>query len=156
LLLPRGRLPGRGSAWNWIGMKSMPAHSPSPDADTDRRLLLLHADDNVLVTRAPIAAGEPILVGGVVGSAISPVVKICANPEIYRRMHEDMDVDAGRILGGAAELAEVGQEIRDLVVSLGCGTRTCSEELGHQEFILTYKSFEPIGPACLPTSASGS
>jgi altronate hydrolase len=27
---------------------------------------------------------------------------------------------------------------------------TKSEELGHTEFILTYKSFEPIGPACLP------
>jgi altronate dehydratase large subunit len=88
--------------------------------------------------------------GSVVGSAVSPVVKICANPETYRRMHEDMDVDAGRILEGSAELAEVGQEIRDLVVSLGAGARTCSEELGHQEFILTYKSFEPIGPACLP------
>ncbi|WP_216856075.1 UxaA family hydrolase [Acidisphaera sp. S103] len=88
--------------------------------------------------------------GSVVGSAISPVVKICANPETYRRMHEDMDVDAGRILEGRAELAEVGQEIRDLVVSLGNGTKTCSESLGHQEFILTYKSFEPIGPSCLP------
>jgi altronate hydrolase len=87
--------------------------------------------------------------GSVVGSAISPVVKICANPETYRRMQEDMDVDAGRILAGGAELAEVGQEIRDLVVSLGQGARTCSETLGHQEFILTYKSFEPIGPACL-------
>jgi altronate dehydratase large subunit len=88
--------------------------------------------------------------GSVVGSAVSPVVKICANPETYRRMQEDMDVDAGRILEGGAELAEVGQEIRDLVVSLGQGARTCSEELGHQEFILTYKSFEPIGPSCLP------
>jgi altronate hydrolase len=88
--------------------------------------------------------------GSVVGSAISPVVKICANPETYRRMREDMDVDAGRILAGDAELAEVGQEIRDLVVSLGRGARTCSEALGHQEFILTYKSFEPIGPSCLP------
>ena len=88
--------------------------------------------------------------GSVVGSAVSPVIKICANPETYRRMHEDMDVDAGRILEGRAELAEVGQEIRDLVVSLGRGARTCSEQLGHQEFILTYKSFEPIGPSCLP------
>ena len=86
----------------------------------------------------------------VVGSAISPVVKICANPETYRRMSEDMDVDAGRILEGRAGLGEVGTEIRDLVVSLGQGGKTKSEELGHQEFILTYKSFEPLGPACLP------
>jgi altronate hydrolase len=90
--------------------------------------------------------------GSVVGSAISPVVKICANPETYRRMADDMDVDAGRILDGRASLDAVGAEIRDLVVSLGEGGRTKSEELGHQEFILTYKSFEPIGPACLPAT----
>jgi altronate dehydratase len=36
----------------------------APDADADRRLLLLHADDNVLVTRAPIEAGEMIQIGG--------------------------------------------------------------------------------------------
>ena len=41
--------------------------------------------------------------GSVVGSAISPVIKICANPETYRRMADDMDVDAGRILEGDAE-----------------------------------------------------
>jgi altronate hydrolase len=29
-----------------------------------------------------------------------------------------------------------------------------SESLGHQEFILTYKAFDPIGPACLPLSAN--
>jgi altronate hydrolase len=90
--------------------------------------------------------------GSVVGSAISPVVKICANPETWRRMEDDMDVDAGRILEGRATLDEVGREIYDLVLGLAGGGRTRSEELGHQEFILTYKSFEPIGPACLPAA----
>ena len=90
--------------------------------------------------------------GSVVGSAISPVVKICANPETYRRMADDMDVDAGRIMEGKATLDEVGHEIRDLVIGLGEGGRTKSEELGHREFILTYKSFEPIGPSCLPAA----
>jgi altronate hydrolase len=90
--------------------------------------------------------------GSVVGSAIAPVVKICANPETYRRLADDMDVDAGRILEGKGTLDEVGREIRDLVLALGEGRRTRSEELGHQEFILTYKTFEPIGPACLPAA----
>ena len=90
--------------------------------------------------------------GSVVGSAISPVIKICANPETYRRMGDDMDIDAGRILAGEATLDEVGREIRDLVLGLAEGRRTRSEELGHQEFILTYKTFEPIGPACLPAA----
>ena len=91
--------------------------------------------------------------GSVVGSAISPVVKICANPETYRRMEDDMDVDAGKILHGAATLDEVAGEILGRVLAVGRGQPTCSEELGHQEFILGYKSFEPIGPACLPTGA---
>jgi altronate hydrolase len=104
-----------------------------------------------------IACGSHVVLfvtgrGSVVGSAISPVVKICANPETFRRMRDDMDVDAGRILEGDATLDEVGREIRDLVVSLGAGGRTRSEELGHQEFQLVYKSFEPLGPACLPAA----
>src|SRR5688572_8199929 len=55
--------------------------------------------------------------GSVVGSAISPVIKICANPETYRRMSEDMDIDAGRILEGRATLEEVGTEIYERVVA---------------------------------------
>ncbi len=88
--------------------------------------------------------------GSVVGSAISPVVKVCANPETYDRLADDMDVNAGRILRGDATLDEVGGEIRDKLLGLACGARTRSEDLGHQEFILTYKSFEPAGPSCLP------
>lgn len=90
--------------------------------------------------------------GSVVGSAISPVLKVCANPNTFQRMREDMDVNAGRILSEHASLDEVGIEIRDKLVGLGNGARTKSEELGHQEFVLTYKSFEPLGPACLPNA----
>lgn len=88
--------------------------------------------------------------GSVVGSAISPVIKVCANPDTYRRLSEDMDVNAGRILEGEASIDEVGEEILARIVEVASGTRSASEELGHQEFILTYKSFEPAGPACLP------
>ncbi len=88
--------------------------------------------------------------GSVVGSAISPVIKVCANPETYQRLADDMDVNAGRILEGRATLDEVGEEIFQRVMAVAAGERSVSEALGHQEFILTYKSFEPIGPACLP------
>jgi altronate hydrolase len=88
--------------------------------------------------------------GTVVGSAISPVVKVCANPETYRRMADDMDVDAGRILEGRATLDDVGRELFDFLLAAAGGSATASERLGHQEFILTYKHFEPIAPACLP------
>jgi altronate hydrolase len=88
--------------------------------------------------------------GSVVGSAISPVIKVCANPATYERLAEDMDVNAGRILTGQASIEDVGAEIVDLVARVANGECTKSEDLGHQEFILTYKQFEPIGPRCLP------
>jgi altronate hydrolase len=59
-------------------------------------------------------------------------------------------VNAGRILSDGASLDEIGAQILERVEAVAAGERTRSEELGHQEFILTYKSFEPIGPACLP------
>jgi len=88
--------------------------------------------------------------GSVVGSALAPVIKIAANPHMYDRLTEDMDINAGAVLNGATTLEAVGQAIYDKVIALGSGEQSQSEKLGHQEFILTYKSFEPIGPACLP------
>jgi altronate hydrolase len=105
-----------------------------------------------------IACGAHLLLfstgrGSVVGSAISPVIKVCANPSTYMRMSDDMDVDAGRILEGRASLDEVGREIYRLVQRVAAGQKTKSEELGHQEFVLMYKTFEPLGPACFPSAA---
>ncbi len=105
-----------------------------------------------------IACGSHVVLfstgrGSVVGSAISPVIKICGNPRTFRRMEDDMDINAGAILEGAATLEAVGQEIAELVRAVAAGAATKSEQLGHQEFILTYKSFTPIGPSCLPSAA---
>lgn len=88
--------------------------------------------------------------GSVVGSAISPVIKICANPQTYERMSDDMDINAGTILTGISTIDEVAEEIFGDILLVAAGKKSCSEELGHLEFILTYKTFTPIGPACLP------
>lgn len=90
--------------------------------------------------------------GSVVGSAVSPVIKVCANPDTYARMADDMDVNAGRIISGKDTVADVGDEIFELVGRVAGGQPTVSEALGHQEFLLTYKTFEAIGPACLPAA----
>jgi len=87
--------------------------------------------------------------GSVVGSAVSPIIKVCANPATYRHLRDDMDIDAGRILEDRGTLEELGREVVDCVLRTAAGQPTASELLGHQEFILTYKSFEPLGPACL-------
>src|SRR5215468_1135107 len=118
--------------------------------DGEPRFGFPNISDNAEIAEL-IACGSHLILfttgrGSVVGSAISPVIKVCANPDTYERMADDMDVNAGRILHGG-ELDDVGREIYDLVQRLASGEQSKSEALGHQEFILTYKQFEPIGPA---------
>ena len=89
--------------------------------------------------------------GSVVGSAISPVIKICANPETFIRLQGDMDINAGAIIAGHQTIDAVGEEIAHMVEQVAGGATSASERLGHQEFILTYKSFDkPMGPSCFP------
>jgi altronate hydrolase len=122
--------------------------------DGEPRFGFPNINDNAEIAEL-IACGSHVILfttgrGSVVGSAISPVIKVCANPETYKRMSDDMDVNAGKILRLEATVDEVGNEIYDKVLEVASGEPSCSEALGHQEFVLTYKSFEPIGPACLP------
>ncbi len=103
-----------------------------------------------------IACGSHLILfstgrGSVVGSAISPVIKVCANPETYRNLSEDMDIDAGRILANRGTLETLGAELFEYTQAIARGARTKSEALGHQEFVLGYKSFEPLGPSCFPS-----
>ena len=102
-----------------------------------------------------IACGSHIVLfstgrGSVVGSAISPVIKVCANPETYRNMADDMDIDAGSILEHRGTLKNLGEQLFQCTLDVACGRPSKSEALGHQEFVLGYKSFEPIGPSCFP------
>lgn len=125
--------------------------------DGEPRFGFPNINDNTEIAEL-IACGSHLVLfstgrGSVVGSAISPVIKVCANPGTWRRMGEDMDVDAGRILLGEATLDEVGDEIVALIGAVASGMPTKSEALGHREFIMGYKSFEPVGPACLPAVA---
>jgi altronate hydrolase len=122
--------------------------------DGEVRFGFPNINDNAEIAEL-IACGSHVILfttgrGSVVGSAISPVIKVCANPETYRRMSDDMDVDAGKILEGRGTLDSVGSEIFDLSLAVARGEKSKSEALLHQEFVLTYKSFEPIGPSCLP------
>ena len=123
--------------------------------DGEVRFGFPNINDNAEIAEL-IACGSHVILfatgrGSVVGSVISPVVKVCANPETYRHMSDDMDINAGRILEGEATLPEVGAEVYDYTMNVAAGQPTCSEALGHQEFVLTYKHFEgAAGPSCFP------
>jgi altronate hydrolase len=75
--------------------------------------------------------------GSVLGCRPTPSIKLATNTEMYQRMAEDMDLNCGRIVDGTASLAEVGEEILELVIAVASGRQTVSEELdlGQDEFI---------------------
>lgn len=68
--------------------------------------------------------------GSVFGCRPAPSIKVATNTEMYERMSEDMDVNAGRIVDGTATLEDVGQELFDLVLAVASGEQAVSEELG--------------------------
>ncbi|MFI1744375.1 UxaA family hydrolase [Thalassobellus sediminis] len=80
--------------------------------------------------------------GSVVGSAISPVIKVCGNPKTYENLAGDMDINSGKIITEGASLDTLGDEIYMLIEEVINGQQTKSEMLGHQEFGLGYKYFE--------------
>ena len=79
--------------------------------------------------------------GSVAGSAISPVVKVCSNPETYERMRDDMDIDAGAIIAKGLSFNDIRNEILGCLEQVCAGQTTKSEALGHREYSLGYKSF---------------
>lgn len=122
--------------------------------DGEVRFGFPNINDNAEIAEL-IACGAHVIVfttgrGSVVGSAISPVIKVCSNPETFARMEEDMDINAGLIVEGKARIEDVGSTILEHLRAVVSGQPSKSEGLGHQEFVMTYKSFEPAGPSCFP------
>lgn len=73
--------------------------------------------------------------GSAIGFPTIPVIKISTNSHTYRRMMDNMDINAGRIADGEATVQQIGHEIFDFVLKVASGERTCSEKLGHKEFV---------------------
>lgn len=73
--------------------------------------------------------------GSAIGFPSIPVVKIATNSHTYRRMTDNMDVNAGAIADGERTIQQVGQEIFDLILRVASGEKTCAERLGHKEFV---------------------
>ena len=97
--------------------------------------------DPVSIT-GEIASGCNIAVfttgrGSVFGSKPAPCIKIATNSEMYRRMSDDMDINAGRIIDDGATIEQVGQEIFDLLLEVASGRPSLSEAqgLGDHEFV---------------------
>jgi altronate hydrolase len=75
--------------------------------------------------------------GSAFGSKPSPTIKVATNSEMFARMTEDMDINAGRILTDGVSVEAMGREIYDMWLRVASGERTKSElqGLGDYEFV---------------------
>ncbi len=75
--------------------------------------------------------------GSAFGSKPAPTIKIATNSEMYARMTEDMDVNAGDILTGGSSVEAKGREIYEMILRVASGEATKSEAqgLGDHEFV---------------------
>ena len=72
--------------------------------------------------------------GGTFGHAIVPFIKVTGNPETYRRMPYDMDINAGTILTGEESMESVGKKIFNKMIDVASGKPTLGEALGYDNF----------------------
>ena len=75
--------------------------------------------------------------GSAFGSKPSPCVKIATNTEMYTRLIDDMDINAGAMLTEDLSLEEKGCEIYQLLLDVASGRQSKSEAqgLGDYEFV---------------------
>ena len=75
--------------------------------------------------------------GSAFGSKPSPCVKIATNTEMYTRLIDDMDINAGAMLTEDLSLEEKGREIYQLLLDIASGRQSKSEAqgLGDYEFV---------------------
>jgi altronate dehydratase large subunit len=91
-----------------------------------------------------VAAGAQVVVfttgrGSTTGHAIAPVVKVTGNPDTFKNLEDNMDVNAGLILNGGEALTSVGERIFKTVMDVASGRLTKAERLGYRDFIV-YRS----------------
>jgi altronate hydrolase len=75
--------------------------------------------------------------GSAFGAKPSPSMKVATNTEMYNRMTDDMDINAGRMLTDGASLEDVGREIYEMWLRMASGEQSKSEAqgLGDYEFV---------------------
>jgi len=119
---------------------------PYGRAPTAKGLVVMDTSGNDLESvTAMVAGGAQVVLfttgrGTPVGNPIAPVIKVASNTPLYERMRDDMDLNAGVVLGGET-IPEVGRRIFEHLLQVAAGQPTCAERWGHREFAI-----EPLGP----------
>lgn len=111
-------------------------------ARSERGLFLMYGPGYDQESIPPLVAGGCQVIcfttgrGTGIGSAIAPVIKIASNSVMYRRMQDDIDVNAGAMIDQNVSLEEMGRRIFEEVAAVASGKQTRAELNGHREFTI--------------------
>ena len=86
-----------------------------------------------------VAGGCQIIVfttgmGTPVGIAVAPVIKVISNTPTYKRMKDNIDINAGTILERTETIEKVGEQIYNMILQVCSGQKTKAEVLGESQF----------------------
>ncbi|WP_213973971.1 UxaA family hydrolase [Tepidanaerobacter acetatoxydans] len=65
--------------------------------------------------------------GNPIGFPIVPVIKVASNDNLYKRMQDDIDVNAGKLLGNYT-FSDIQKELIDLLIRVADGAKTKAEQ----------------------------
>lgn len=106
----------------------------------DRGLYIMDTPGQDIESMTGMVAGGAQLVvfttgrGTPTGNPLAPVIKICGNPETFKKMEDNLDINAGEIIDGLKTVQEVGEEVFNEIVDVINGKQTKAESLNHREF----------------------
>ena len=69
--------------------------------------------------------------GSCFGFKPSPSIKIATNTNMFNRLEEDMDINAGKIMDGESTIEEIGNQIFNKIISVASGEQSKSEINGY-------------------------
>lgn len=87
--------------------------------------------------------------GHVVGTPVSPVIKVTGNPRTYERMSDDIDFCAAPLLTGEETSEAMTKRMLELLKRVCQGEPSNAERMGHREGILYFNFQHPTEvPSC--------
>jgi altronate hydrolase len=106
---------------------------------TGRGLVFMDTPGHDTVSVTGMIAGGANLVcfttgrGTVCGFVPVPSLKLATHTAVYHRLHDDMDVNCGRVLDGDASVQDMGKGIFQQILETASGKKTRSETHGYGE-----------------------